>query len=200
MSVLRHVDFTTEERDEYLQAVHAKRRLAGSDYEGKTEEKARDEQLAAKLQANPRFQEMEAAEEFLLSMTEDGMGKRTSAYEYRIAGRGGQGVVGIETERAGGKKSTKVVAAFPVKDSDQLVMVSDGGQIIRLKVEQISTVGRSARGVTLFSTSDEERVVSVSRLSEEEEEEGEATGASMAATPPGASTPVAAPAAEQASS
>lgn len=124
------------------------------------------------------------------------MGKRTSAYEYRIAGRGGQGVVGIETERAGGKKSTKVVAAFPVKDSDQLVMVSNGGQIIRLRVEQVSTVGRSARGVTLFNTSDEKRVVSVSRLSEEEEGEGEAASASsMAATPPGA-----APGAEQASS
>ena len=91
------------------------------------------------------------------------MGKRTSAYQYRIAGRGGQGITGIELGRPGGN-SSRIVAAFTVLDLDQVVMVSDGGQIIRCPVNKISIVGRSSRGVRIFNTSDDERVVSVSRL------------------------------------
>ncbi len=168
MSIIRHIKVATEQRDDYLQAVNANRRLQGSDYTDRAEDKARDTELAARL-TEPEFVEMAKNEEFILTLTEDGMGKRTSAYQYRIAGRGGQGITGIELGRAKGK-SSRIVAAFTVVDTDQVVMVSDGGQIIRCPVNQISVVGRSSRGVSVFNTSEDERVVSVSRLGEIDDE------------------------------
>ena len=162
MSMLRHVEVSIEDRDVYMLSRNAARRLKGSDYTDKADDKVRDEELAAKLD-EPDFIGMMAEEEFILTVTEDGMGKRSSAYEYRIAGRGGQGIAGIDVSR-GKKKSTAIVAAFTVADADQLVLVSDGGQIIRCPVDQISTVGRSSRGVTVFSTAEGERVVSVSHM------------------------------------
>ena len=193
MSGLRHVKVEVEDRDEYLQAVNASRRLAGGDYTGRAEDKARDEELAAKLNQD-KFVEMAENEEFLLTIAADGLGKRTSAYEYRIAGRGGQGIVNIDVAR-GKNKTTHVVAAFTVQDMDQIVMVSDSGQIIRCPIDKVSTVGRSSRGVTIFKTAEGEQVVSVSRLrdvngngdgndngGEEAEEEGaDAAGAPEAA-------------------
>ncbi len=173
MSVVRHVKVEIEQRDLYLQAVGAARRLKGGDYTGRAEDKARDEELAARLE-QPEFREMADNEEFILTITEDGMGKRTSAYEYRIAGRGGQGITGIELGRGKKQPPTTIVAAFTVLDTDQIMMVSDGGQIIRCPIDQVSIVGRSARGVTIFKVADEERLVSVSRLREvEDDEEGE---------------------------
>ena len=167
MSILRHVKVEIEDRDLYLQSVGAARRLKGGDYTDRAEDKARDEELAARLE-EPRFQEMAENEEFILTIAEDGMGKRTSAYEYRIAGRGGQGITGIELGRGKGQAPSSIVAAFTVLDTDQIMMVSDGGQIIRCPIDQISIVGRSARGVTVFKVADEERLVSVSRLREVE--------------------------------
>ncbi len=161
MSALRHVKASVEDRDEYLQAVHAARRLKGSDYTDRADDKARDKKLAAKLE-DPKFQQMAADEEFVLTIAADGLGKRSSAYEYRIAGRGGQGIAAIDVAR--GNNTTHVVASFPVVADDQIVMVSDGGQIIRCPVDQISIVGRASRGVTLFKTAADEKVVSVSRL------------------------------------
>lgn len=175
MSIVRHIKVETEQRDDYLQAVNANRRLQSSDYADRPEDKARDSELATRL-TEPLFVEMAANEEFILTLTEDGMGKRTSAYQYRIAGRGGQGITGIELGRAKGK-SSRIVAAFTVIDTDQVVMVSDGGQIIRCPVNHISVVGRSSRGVSVFNTSDDERVVSVSRLGEIDDDEDEAEGA-----------------------
>jgi DNA gyrase subunit A len=162
MSVVKHRSVSTETRDDYLQAVNANRRMLSSDYMDRADDKARDEVLAARLN-EPEFVKMALEEEFILTLTEDGMGKRTSAYQYRIAGRGGLGITGIELGRADGK-SSRIVAAFTVQDEDQVVMVSDGGQIIRCPVNKISIVGRSSRGVSVFNTSDGERVVSVSRL------------------------------------
>jgi DNA gyrase subunit A len=195
MSVIRHVKVSTEMRDEFLQAVNASRRLASSDYEGRPGDKARDQELAAKLET-PEFRKMAEDSEFILTITEDGMGKRTSAYEYRIAGRGGQGITGIELGRGKGKTS-KIVAAFTVVDTDQIMLVSDGGQIIRCPVDQISVVGRSSRGVTIFKTSDDERVVSVSRMrdvdddedEDEEGDEGESGIEANTATDPSVDTP-----------
>ncbi|HEX9702865.1 MAG TPA: DNA gyrase subunit A [Rhodospirillales bacterium] len=161
MSVLRHVKASVEDRDEYLAAVHAARRLRGSDYTDRADDRKRDEALAARLQ-DAKFKQMAADEEFILTITADGMGKRSSAYEYRIAGRGGKGIAAIDTQR--GDKTTRVVAAFTVMDADQIVMVSDGGQIIRCPINQISVVGRASRGVTLFKTAADEKVVSVTRL------------------------------------
>lgn len=193
MSIIRHKVVSTEFRDEYLQSVNANRRLLSSDYADRPEDKARDTELAARL-SGPQFVDMAEDEEFILTLTEDGMGKRTSAYQYRISGRGGQGITGIELGRAGGK-SSRIVAAFTVVDTDQVVLVSDGGQIIRCPVNQISVVGRSSRGVTVFNTSDDERVVSVSRLRDvdgDEEDEVEEGAAELGEAPvPAADTPTA---------
>jgi DNA gyrase subunit A len=174
MSVVKHREVSTEIRDEYLQSVNANRRMLSSDYTGRVNDKARDEALAARLNES-NFIKMALEEEFILTLTEDGMGKRTSAYQYRIASRGGQGITGIELGRTGGK-SSRIVAAFTVQDDDQVVMVSDGGQIIRCPVNKISIVGRSSRGVSVFNTSDGERVVSVSRLRDVDDENDEDNG------------------------
>jgi DNA gyrase subunit A len=115
--------------------------------------------------------DMEKNEEFLLSVTENGYGKRTSAYEYRITSRGGSGVVNIETSARNGR----VVATFPIGDDDQIMLVTDGGKLIRMPVTDIRIAGRSTQGVTLFKTAEGERVVSVARLGEAEEN-GEGKG------------------------
>jgi len=161
MSALRHVKVAVEDRDAYLQAVNASRRLKGGDYTDRAEDKARDDELAAKL-AEDKFVQMAEDEEYILTISADGFGKRSSAYEYRIAGRGGQGIANIDVSR--GKKKTYVTAAFTVVDTDQIVMVANSGQIIRCPIDQVSIVGRSSRGVTIFKTADGEEVVSASRL------------------------------------
>ena len=172
MSVLRHVKVDIEQRDLYLQAVSAARRLRGGDYTDRDEDKARDEELAARLE-EPEFQDMAANEEFILTVTDDGFGKRSSAYEYRISGRGGQGVTGIELGRGKNQPAATIVAAFTIEDEDEIIMVSDGGQIIRCPVDQISIVGRSARGVTVFKMAEDESLVSVSRLRDLGDEDDE---------------------------
>ena len=161
MSILSHVKVGVEEREEYLQAVNASRRLAGGDYTNRSEDKARDGELATKLEQK-QFVDMAQAEEFILTISVDGQGKRTSAYEYRIAGRGGLGIANIDVSR--GKKKTSVAASFTVLDTDQVVMVADSGQIIRCPIDKVSIIGRSSRGVTIFNTADGEQVVSASRL------------------------------------
>jgi DNA gyrase subunit A len=184
MSVLNHVKIEVDERDEYLQAVNASRRLTGGDYTDRKDEKIRDQDLSAKLNLEP-FITMAKAEEFILTISVDGLGKRTSAYEYRIAGRGGQGIANIDVSR--GKKKTSVAASFTVIDTDQIVMVADSGQIIRCPIDKVSVVGRSSRGVSIFNTADGEKVVSASRLRDlngdaddtEEEEVGSQISVSM---------------------
>ena len=161
MSGLKHVETEVALRDEYLQAVNASRRLVGGDYTDRDDDKAHDEELAAKLE-RPDLAVMGESEEFVLSVTEDGFGRRASAYDFRISKRGGKGIENLELKRSDG--ATQVAASFTVLPEDQLMMVSDGGQIIRMAVEGISYSGRRARGVTLFRVSEDERVVSVTRL------------------------------------
>jgi len=163
MTILRHVDASTEEREEYVRAANARRRLVSAEA---SERSAEDEALAAKLE-QPSFARMAEREEFILTVTEKGYGKRTSAYDYRITGRGGTGIANMEMSPRNGL----VVAAFPVGALDHLVLVTDGGKIIRVPVDQISIMGRRTQGVVLFSVDPSERVVSVSRLAEEEAED-----------------------------
>lgn len=165
MSILHHIQVDTETRDAYLQAEHASRRLSSSDYADRPDDKARDEELAARM-SEPAFAELSENEQFILTVTRDGYGKRSSAYEYRISGRGGQGITAISLDRGEGEGTAQVVASFAVIDLDQVIMVTDGGQIIRTSVNQVSIVGRSARGVRLFNVADDEDVVSVSRIRE----------------------------------
>jgi len=143
MSILHGGKWTSEERDSYLRYANAKRRGEEAVAEGLS-----DEQVA----------EMEAAEEFLLSVTERGFGKRSSSFEYRTTGRGGKGIANIEMSERNGK----VAASFPVEVEDEIIMVTDGGQLIRTGVDQIRIAGRKTQGVTLFRVAEGESVVSVS--------------------------------------
>ncbi len=157
MSILDHAEAdSTAFRDAYLRHAMAVRR--GDDEVPPHE---------------PAYDELAAGEQFILTVTENGYGKRSSAYEYRIAGRGGQGIINIETSDRNGE----VVASFPVGDEDQILLVTDGGQLIRCPVADIRIAGRNTQGVTLFKTAESERVVSVSRLDEsvldgDEDEDG----------------------------
>ena len=115
---------------------------------------------------------MSAAEQFVLTVSENGYGKRTSSYEYRVTGRGGKGIVAMVVNERNGP----LIASFPVDDHDQIMLVTDGGQLIRCPVEDIRIAGRNTQGVIVFRTDEEERVVSVQRVSEEEDDEGEEDG------------------------
>ncbi|MEO7178224.1 MAG: DNA gyrase C-terminal beta-propeller domain-containing protein, partial [Allosphingosinicella sp.] len=117
-----------------------------------------------------RMAEFEAAEEFILTVTENGYGKRTSAFEYRQTGRGGQGITNIETSDRNGR----VVASFPAHNGQQLMLVTDQAKLIRTTVGDIRIAGRSTQGVTLFRVAVDEHVVSAARIDEDEEPENEA--------------------------
>jgi len=170
MSILRHVDADTGERVAYLKA---RRSVVGDESPVESE----GEEAAEATISTERYAELGAKEEFILTVTSRGYGKRTSAYEYRIAGRGGQGIANMDiTERNG-----KVVASFPVADRDQIMLVTDRGQLIRCPVNDIRIAGRKTQGVTLFKVEEGERVVSVTRLSDETEGDGNGNGAANGA-------------------
>ncbi len=172
MSIVRHVEADTEEREAYLRMASARRRAAGDEIadEGNGEEAA---PVAPTALSPERFAALEAAEEFILTVTANGFGKRTSAYEYRIAGRGGQGIANIEMSDRNGH----VVASFPVAHRDQIMLVTDRGQLIRCPVDDIRIAGRKTQGVVLFKTEEGEKVVSVTRLADEAQGgDGEAAG------------------------
>ncbi len=174
MSILRHVDATAEERAAYLRRANAVRRGDEGDAAEADEEADAEEAAADTIElGEKRYVEMSAAEQFVLTVTEKGMGKRTSSYEYRITNRGGKGIVamGILEGKKGAKtirkKTGKLVASFPVEESDQIMLVTDRGQLIRTRVEGIRIVSRTSQGVIVFDTAEDERVVSVERLSED---------------------------------
>ena len=110
---------------------------------------------------------MGAAEQVILTVSENGYGKRTSSYEYRVSGRGGKGVVAMAVNARNGA----LVASFPVEETDEIMLVTDGGQLIRVPVTGIRVAGRATQGVIVFDTAEEERVVSVDRVGETEDEE-----------------------------
>ncbi len=165
MTVLRHVDLGIEERDAYLRYAAARRRAESGDEE---EAPCAPDDLGIEL-SEARLEELAAAEQFILSVAEDGQGKRTSAYEYRVIGRGGQGIVSMELSRGRGI-SSRVIGAFPVEPSDQVVLVTDAGKLIRCPVSDVRIAGRATRGVRLFDVAEDERVVSVARLADEGED------------------------------
>ncbi len=168
MSILRHVHASAEERVAYLKRASAVRR----GITGEAEEIAPDveEATGAIELGERRYVEMSAAEQFVLTVSERGYGKRTSSYEYRTTGRGGKGIVAMAVTGTG--KTGPVVASFPVEDEDQIMLVTDGGQLIRTRVEGIRIAGRSTQGVIVFDTAEGERVVSVERISEDGEQNG----------------------------
>ncbi len=159
MSVLKHVDVTADERNAYLKMAS---QMIGEDAEGMDIEET-DFELSQE-----RFQELLAKEQIVLTLSNKGYGKRTSAYEYRVSGRGGQGVANMSlTKKNGGE----VVATFPVTDDHQIMLVTNKGKLIRTPVENIRTTGRSAQGVTVFKVDSDESVVSVAWLVQDDEDE-----------------------------
>jgi DNA gyrase subunit A len=153
MSILTHSDFTVEERDDFLKRTRATRLgeppASGTDL------------------SDDRFEEMLKSEEMLLTVTENGYGKRSSSYEYRLSKRGGQGVASMDIA----PKTGLVVDLFAVADTDQLMLVTDGGKLIRSRVKEIRIAGRRTQGVSIFKVDKREKVVSVDRVREDEDED-----------------------------
>ena len=161
MSILRHADFDTDERDAYLRRSRIERAEAGADENGEAPPISNGE---APTVSDEHYAEMGDVEQFILTVSSNGYGKRSSAHEYRVAGRGGQGIANIDL--SGG---ASVVGSFPVESAEQIVLVTNGGQIIRTRVDEIRIAGRATRGVTLFRVGAGERVVSVTTIGDETE-------------------------------
>jgi DNA gyrase subunit A len=177
MAILRAVAATPDERAAYVKHANAMRRAIGETDE--VEEAApheEDDSESADAQASltpERIAELGAAEEVILTVSTEGYGKRTSAYEFRRTGRGGQGLLAQDLTKKGGR----LAASFPVEESDEILLVTDQGQLIRTPVSQVRMVGRNTSGVIIFRTSDEEHVVGVERLADAgADENGEAPG------------------------
>ena len=182
MAVINHSDANSEQRAAYLKMSRAVRGEAESEDAGSDEADVVAGELSPELYA-----QMSATEQFILTISENGYGKRTSSHEYRITGRGGKGIVAMAVN----KRNGSLVASFPVEDEDQIMLISDGGQTIRLPVggdKPIRIVGRSSQGVIVFDTAEDEKVVSVERISEPEAEEDdlppEASADGVPETPP----------------
>ena len=170
MSILKHADFTVEERNAYLRKSRSLRDAVEVDllsYEPPKEPEDEEGASANYTLSDERFKEMTGFEQFLLSVAEKGYGKRSSSYEYRLSGRGGQGIANMEiTDKTG-----LIVGCFPVEDTDQLMLMTDGGQLIRCRVNEVRIVGRKTQGVTLFRVGPKEKVVAAERVPEEDDEE-----------------------------
>ena len=169
LSILRHVEATADERMAYLKRANAVRRGNNGDAEENGGNGDQEEADGAIELGETRYVVMSEAEQFVLTISEKGYGKRTSSYEYRTTGRGGKGI----TAMAVTEKNGRLVASFPVEETDQIMLVTDGGQLIRCPVDGIRIAGRSTQGVIVFSTAEGEKVASVERLSEEGEENGD---------------------------
>ncbi len=163
MSVLHHSDATTPQRDEYLKAISALRRLQSEQEEPVKIEEAgilKDTSLSVE-----RFKQLQEEEEFILTVTASGYGKRSSAYEYRVTGRGGSGIANIEISG----RNKEVASSFPIMDDNQIMMVTDGGKLIRMPVNNVRIAGRKTLGVIMFRTAEDEKVVSVTWLDADED-------------------------------
>jgi DNA gyrase subunit A len=163
MSILNGIDCTAEERAAYVKYAAAKRRADDETVEDVSD----DEEKTADIALSPeRIAEMEAAEQFILTITENGFGKRSSAYEYRTTGRGGSGITNIVTSARNGS----VVASQPVQQVGQVMLMTDRATVIRTRLDDIRIAGRNTQGVTVLKTGKGEKVVSVVTLPEGEEE------------------------------
>ncbi|HWA79169.1 MAG TPA: DNA gyrase C-terminal beta-propeller domain-containing protein, partial [Acetobacteraceae bacterium] len=177
LSVIRHVDVDNDERMAYLRLAAARRHGSAeepavpAETEGAAESgEESDDDTAAEVALSPeRFAELAAAEEVLLTVTDGGFGKRTSAYEYRATGRGGQGIVNITLSERSGRA---VAASFPVGEGEHVMLVTDAGRLIRVPADQVRLTGRAAMGVRLFRLENGERVTSVFPVLEAGADEG----------------------------
>jgi len=163
VSLLAHSDASSAEARAYLRQANAARRAALGEDAEPVEEAAEDADEGEEATLTPeRYAELGAREQFVLAVSERGFGKRTSSYEYRVAGRGGSGVTAMATS----KRNGALVAAFPVDEASHLMLITDQGQTIRCPVHSIRVAGRATQGVTLFRLDEGERVVSVESVEE----------------------------------
>ena len=167
MAILNHFDATAEERVAYLKQANALRRsdevedaeVVSSDADAEAEEV-----VAADVTiSQERFSEMQAAEQFVLTVSSKGFGKRSSSFEFRTSGRGGKGIVAMVVNDRNGR----LVASFPIAENDQIMLVTNAGQLIRCPVHDIRIAGRNTQGVRIFKTEAEEKVVSVERITDD---------------------------------
>jgi DNA gyrase subunit A len=186
MSILRHEEVGPETRNAYLKLATERRRQNGEESEANgtldpPEPDDADAEIGEAAISEEQFADLALREQFVLSVTEKGFGVRSSAYGYRITGRGGQGINNMDLAR----RSDAVVAMFPVGDKHQIMLVTDAGMVIRCPVNDIRIVRRGGVGVVIFKLGDGERVVSVARLPEVAEENGAEENGSDAEEPPG---------------
>ncbi len=175
MAILRAVQATPDERSAFVKQSNANRRAANGESEEIEDATTPDDDEEAAGEAAlsvERFAQLGAAEEVILTVSTEGYGKRTSAYEFRRTGRGGQGLLAQDLTKRGGK----LAASFPVDEGDQILLVTDQGQLIRTPVSQVRMVGRNTSGVIIFRTSTDEHVVSVERLADQGEDDVEVDG------------------------
>ena len=176
MSILKHITATSEQRDEYLKVSNAMKRM---EFEaGGNACITPDQTGLLKLLTTDDFEHMRELEEFILTVTVTGYGKRSSSYEYRVTGRGGQGIANMEMS----PRNKEVVSSFPIEDGKEIMMVTDGGKLIRMPVDDIRVAGRKTQGVILFRTTEEEKVMSVTWLDADDgddEEINEETGSEI---------------------
>ena len=164
LSVLRHVEATMGERAEYLKRANAKRRNGDEEPEAAPVDLEEGAGEVVEL-SEARFNDLADAEDLLLTVTDTGFGKRSSAYEYRVTGRGGQGITNITlTPRTG----RAVAATFPVRPGDDVMLVTNAGRLIRVPADQVRVTGRAAMGVTLFRLDAGEQVTSVFPIIEDD--------------------------------
>ena len=164
MSIVKHAKADIEKRDAYLKEAAARRRALGETDEVETVE---TETTTNTTLTPEEFEKMAADEEFILTITDKGFGKRTSAYEYRITARGTSGVTNIKMDE---RRKADVVATMPVPDDAHLMMVTDGGKLIRMRISDIKIAGRSTMGVILFRLDKDEKVVSATCITDVEDE------------------------------
>jgi len=170
MAILTHVDAEAPERAAYLKQATMLRRAQGEEVGDVGADVAAEEGGGGTAELTPeRFAELGAKEQFVLTVSEKGYGKRSSSYEYRTSGRGGKGIVAMVVNERNGP----LVASFPVAESDQIMLVTDGGQLIRCPVNDVRIAGRNTQGVTIFNTDKDERVVSVEHIPDEGDDDAD---------------------------
>ena len=167
MSILLHSDATSEERDEYARIASAIKRISAE--RGDDSCVIPEDTGLLNVLTTEKYKEMAEREQFILSVTSTGYGKRTSSYEYRVTGRGGQGIANMEMSA----RNKEIVSSFPIEDDNQIMMVTDGGKLIRMPVKDIRIAGRKTQGVILFRTAENERVVSVTWLDADDGDDDE---------------------------
>ena len=163
-AIIKSMSATTEERAAYLKMSRAVR----GDIDSENDENEENvENITPAILSDEKYAEMGASEQFVLSISNNGYGKRTSTFEYRVTGRGGKGIIAMVVNDRNGN----IADSFPVDSTNQIILVTNNGKLIRCPVDDIRIASRSTQGVKIFDVDDQEQVVSVERLGDLESDE-----------------------------